>query len=221
MTTIQANSKLSTHPSTNPSVTGKRRSLLAAAMLVALGGLALGTSAPAMAHNKKTHEDKKEDRKDSKKGEGKEEKGGWHTAQLTTYTSYPRCCKGSPAYDPHASKEECEDYSGCKYQGEFAAIGKKSFEWVKDNAVVAFYDNADKAGREFNKKYGGKKVRLRKNGKEFTAVIADTCGNADCDDCCIKNSKGGFLVDMEYWTAQRNLGGANKAEGTIEFQIIN
>ncbi|HEX8113091.1 MAG TPA: hypothetical protein VF516_35415 [Kofleriaceae bacterium] len=212
MTTIQTHSK-----SINPSVTGKRRSVLAAAMLVALGGLALGTSAPAMAHpKKKAHEEKKEDRK-----EGKEEKGGWHTAQLTTYTSYPRCCKGSPAYDPHASKEECEDYSGCKYQGEFAAIGKKSFEWVKDNAVVAFYDNADKQGREFNKKYGGKKIRLRKNGKEFTAVIADTCGNSDCDDCCIKNSKGGFLVDMEFWTAQRNIGGANKAEGTIEFQILD
>lgn len=210
MTTIHANDKLSI----NPSVTGKRRSLLAAAVLVALGGLALGTSAPAMANSKKkAHEEKK--------SEGKEEKGGWHTAQLTTYTSYPRCCKGSPAYDPHASKEECEDYSGCKYQGEFAAIGKKSFEWVKDNAVVAFYDNADKSGREFNKKYGGKKIRLRKNGKEFTAVIADTCGNKDCDDCCIKNSKGGFLVDMEYWTAQHNIGGANKAEGTIEFQIVD
>jgi hypothetical protein len=216
MTTIQTHSK-----SINPSVTGKRRSLLAAAMLVALGGLALGTSAPAMAGSKKNaHEGKKsEDKKEDKNG--KEEKGGWHTAQLTTYTSYPRCCKGSPAYDPHASKEECQDYSGCKYQGEFAAIGKKPFEWVKDNAIVAFYDNADKQGKEFNKKYGGKKIRLRKNGKEFTAVIADTCGNSDCNDCCIKNSKGGFLVDMEYWTAERNIGGANKAEGTIEFQILD
>ena len=213
MTTHQAHDELAT----NHSVTGKRRSVLAAAMLVALGGLALGTSAPAMASSKKkAHEEKKEAKK-----EGKEEKGGWHTAQLTTYTSYPRCCKGSPAYDPHASKEECEDYSGCKYQGEFAAIGKKPFEWVKDNAVVAFYDNADKQGKEFNKKYGGKKIRLRKNGKEFTAVIADTCGNSDCDDCCIKNSKGGFLVDMEYWTAEHHIGGANKAEGTIEFQIVD
>ncbi len=213
MTTTQTTSQLSI----NPSVTGKRRSLFAAAMLVALGGLALGTSAPAMAGSKKkAHEEKKDDKK-----EGKEEKGGWHTAQLTTYTSYPRCCKGSPAYDPHASKEECEDYSGCKYEGEFAAIGKKSFEWVKDNAIIAFYDNADKAGKEFNKKYGGKKIRLRKNGKEFTAVIADTCGNSDCNDCCIKNSKGGFLVDMEYWTAERNIGVANKAEGTIEFQILD
>ncbi len=208
MTTIPTTRERSNHLS----VTGKRRSLLAATMLVALGGLALGTSAPAMASKTKAHQDRTDAKSDDK---------GWHTAQLTTYTSYPRCCKGSPAYDPHASKEECEDYSGCKYQGEFAAIGKKSFEWVKDNAVIAFYDNADRSGKQFNKKYGGKKIRLRKNGKEFTAVIADTCGNSDCDDCCIKNSKGGFLVDMEYWTAQRNIGGANKAEGTIEFQIID
>jgi hypothetical protein len=191
-------------------------------MLVALGGLALGTSAPATAHPKQAHEEKKDEDKD-KQGEGKhgEDKRGWRTAQLTTFTSYPRCCKGSPAYDPHADKSECQDYSGCKYQGEFAAIGKKSFEWVKDNAIIAFYDNADKSGKEFNKKYGGKKIRLRKNGKEFTALIADTCGNQDCNDCCIKNSKGGFLVDMEYWTAQRNIGGANKADGTIEFQILD
>jgi hypothetical protein len=55
---------------------------------------------------------------------------------------------------------------------------------------------------------------------EFVAVIADTCGNSDCDNCCSKNSKGGFLVDIEYWTAERNLGGADYASGTIEFQIL-
>ena len=92
--------------------------------------------------------------------EGKAEaKGqdGWKTAQLTTYTSYPACCQGSPAYDAKASKEECSDYSGCKYQGEFAAIGKKSFDWVKSHNIVAFYDDSDKKGTQFNKKYGGRK----------------------------------------------------------------
>lgn len=146
--------------------------------------------------------------------------GAWKTAQLTTYTSFPTCCKKSPAYDPKASKEECEDYSGCKYMGQFAAIGTKSFDWVKGHNVVAFYDDADKKGSQFNKKYGGRKIKLRKNGKEFEAIVADTCGNKDCSNCCTKNSKGGFLVDMEYWTAERNLGGSDKASGTIEFQIL-
>ncbi|HEX7837634.1 MAG TPA: hypothetical protein VF469_09240 [Kofleriaceae bacterium] len=202
MNTNHTNDEVAIHPAASI----KRTNRIAAALLVLMGGFAIAPGATAMAESKK---------------KGHEDKGGWKTAQLTTYTSYPRCCKGSPAYDPHADKGECEDYSGCKYEGEFAAIGHKSFEWVKDNAIIAFYDNSDKAGREFNKKYGGKKVKLRKNGKEFTAVIADTCGNKDCDNCCTKNSKGGFLVDMEYWTAQKHLGGANKAEGTIEFQIVD
>ena len=149
------------------------------------------------------------------------EEGGWKKAQLTTYTSYPACCKGTEAYDPKAPKDECEDYSGCKYQGEFASIGHKSFDWVKTHDIVAFYDDNDKSGKHFNKTYGGRKIKLRKNGKEFTAVIADTCGNKDCNNCCTKNSKGGYLVDMEYWTAKRHLGGADKADGTIEFKILD
>ncbi len=42
------------------------------------------------------------------------------TAQLTYYDSYPMCCPNSPNYDPHAPKDECDDYSGCKYIGDFA-----------------------------------------------------------------------------------------------------
>ena len=30
------------------------------------------------------------------------------------------------------------------------------------------------------------------------ATIVDTCDNADCNGCCTKNAKGGYLVDMEY-----------------------
>jgi|SRR5215510_8684432 len=209
-----------TEVETNWAVSCKRRSRIAALAVLVLGSLTVASGATAMAGNRKKDDGAK--REHDKKGQDdkRENKGGWKTAQLTTYTSYPRCCKGSPGYDPHADKEECEDYSGCKYQGEFAAIGHKTFDWVKGNNIVAFYDDSDKGGKQFDKRYGAKKIRLRKNGKEFTAVIADTCGNDDCDNCCTKNSKGGFLVDMEYWTAQRELGGANKAEGTIEFQIV-
>jgi len=103
--------------------------------------------------------------------------------------------------------------------GEFAAIGKKSFDFVKSHNLIAFYDDSDRNGKNFDKKYGGKTIHLRKNGKTFDAIIADTCGNNDCDNCCSQNSKRGFLVDMEYWTAERELGSDDKADGTIEFAI--
>jgi hypothetical protein len=146
---------------------------------------------------------------------------GWRTAQLTTFTSYPACCPGSPVYDPHAPKDECDDYSGCKYMGDFAAIDHKSFSWVKSHDLIAFYDDSDRSGKNFNKKYGGKTIQLKKGNTTFNALIADTCGNNDCDGCCTQNSKHGFLVDMEYWTTVRRIGGPDNADGTIQFKILN
>jgi hypothetical protein len=148
------------------------------------------------------------------------EASGWRTAQLTTFTSYPACCPNSPVYDPNAPTDECDDYSGCKYMGDFAAIGHKSFSYVKSHDLIAFYDNSDPDGANFNQRYGGKTIRLKKNGKTFTALIADTCGNNDCSGCCTQNSQGGFLVDMEYWTTLRQIGGPDNADGTIQFQIL-
>ena len=145
--------------------------------------------------------------------------GTWRTAAWTYFTSYPACCKNSPNYDPRADKTECRDYSGCKYLGDFAAIGHKSFDWVKGNNIVAFYDDSDPSGRNFRSRYGGKQIRIRKNGKEIVAQIADTCGNQDCNNCCHNNSRGGFLLDMEYWTVMRNFGNTDSVGGTIEFQI--
>jgi hypothetical protein len=59
-------------------------------------------------------------------------------------------------------------------------------------------DVEDKQGKNFQKKYAGKKIRLTKNGKSFVAVIADTCSDKDCNGCCTRNSKNGFLVDVEH-----------------------
>jgi hypothetical protein len=143
------------------------------------------------------------------------------TAQLTTFTSYPACCPDSPVYDPNAPTDECADYSGCKYMGDFAAIGHQSFDYVQNHNLIAFYDDSDPNGTSFNQNYGGKTIRLTKNGNTFDALIADTCGNNDCSGCCTKNSHGGFLVDIEYWTASRQLGGPDNADGTIDFQIVN
>jgi hypothetical protein len=52
-------------------------------------------------------------------------------ASVTYYSSYPFCCPKSPNYDPNAPTEECDDYSGCKYMGDFAAIGHKSLQYVQ------------------------------------------------------------------------------------------
>lgn len=61
---------------------------------------------------------------------------------------------------------------------------------------------------------------MTKNGKTFDAIIADTCGDKDCGGCCFRNAKGGFLVDMEYYTVLKNLGSVGQASGTIDFEIL-
>ncbi len=86
-----------------------------------------------------------------------------------------------------------------KYAGLFAAFNdKKSFEWVKANNIISFYDGKDRNGVNWRTKYANKKIKLTKNGKSFIAIIADTCGDNDCNGCCFRNSKGGYLVDIEY-----------------------
>jgi hypothetical protein len=49
----------------------------------------------------------------------------------TWYTSYPKCCKDQPNYDPKAPTQECTQYSGCVYAGIFAAVGKRDFSFVE------------------------------------------------------------------------------------------
>lgn len=78
--------------------------------------------------------------------------------------------------------------------------------------MVAFYDNNDPNGTNFYKKYGNKYITITGTCNNITttfqAIIADTCGNSDCNNCCAKNSDPttGFLIDMEYYTVMRNFG---------------
>ena len=142
-------------------------------------------------------------------------------ASFTYYESYPRCCPGNPNYDPNASKAECDDYSGCKYSGDFEALGHKSFDYVKSNDLVSFFDNSNASGSHFMTNYGGRTITLTKGSVSFTATIADTCANKDCkDNCCTKNSQpSGYLLDMEYYTVKRHFGSTSAAEGQIHFTI--
>lgn len=150
--------------------------------------------------------------------------GTWKNALATVFNSYPACCPKSPNYDPKASKTECTDYSGCDYLGTFAAIGHKSIDWVKQNNIVSFFQ-LGQTDKTWNAQWANKKLRLRnpKTGSTLDVVVADTCGDHDCNGCCTKNAKqgGGFLVDMESNTASRFYGGKVQGESTIQFQVLS
>lgn len=155
------------------------------------------------------------------------------TAANTYYSSYPFCCPDSPNYDPKAPTEECDDYSGCKYMGDFAAYstefnpdGHVSYDFVVSNNLVAFYDDSDSRGRNWSDRYANKTIQITKkwnnNVYVFNATIVDTCGNGDCNNCCHQNSdrKTGYLIDMEYYTVMNNFGTTAAADGSVDFIIF-
>lgn len=148
--------------------------------------------------------------------------GEWSTANATYYLSYPPCCKGSPNYDPKADTTECDVYSGCKYQGMFAALNdKKSYNWVRDNNIAAVFETGQTAG-SWASKWKNKKLRVRNpsNGKTLDVTVLDRCDDGDCDGCCTKNANkgGGMLIDLEYHTAKRLWGGEPKGEQKIQWR---
>eukprot|EP01084_Bolivina_argentea_P047900 88305_1 len=141
-------------------------------------------------------------------------------AELTYYESFATCCPNNPNYDQNAPTTECDNYNACAYPGWFAALdGQQSFDFVQNTDIIAFFDNSDSNGNNFLSKYGGKYITLTKDGHTFTALIADTCGNTDCNNCCSQNSSpDGYLVDLEYYTAERHFGTSN-TYGLINFEI--
>lgn len=147
--------------------------------------------------------------------------GSWKKATATWYTSYPECC-----HNKSVDQSECDDYSGCKYEGMFAAFdGKKSKEWVQANNIVAFYASPNSQNRkEWAKRWKNKKLRLRnpKTGKTLDVTVVDTCDDKDCSGCCSKNANknGGFLIDLERNTAERFYGGKVEDLTSIEWQEI-
>lgn len=142
--------------------------------------------------------------------------GGWQIASGTHYFSYAPCCKGNPNYDPKAEKKECEDYSACKYAGEFTGLDKKlGYDQVKNTNIVSFYDAKNQQKQDKNMSWWLKNVKGRKmlikhpkTGKVLEVSAYDTCGDWDCNGCCTEmaNKNGGVLIDMEYNTAQRFYG---------------
>ena len=134
------------------------------------------------------------------------------TAQLTWYESYPRCC-----YDKNApNQEECTKYNGCRWAGQFANGETLKLSDIKATPIVSFFDADNKSQSAWEKKYKNKKIRVTKGDITFTALVKDTCSDKDTDNNdCTRNSKGGFLIDVEYFTAKKYLGSTNKATGSV------
>lgn len=147
--------------------------------------------------------------------------GQWQKATATWYSSYPECC-----HDKSVDQSECDDYSGCKYEGQFAAFdGKKDKAWVESNNIVAFYEAPNSDNRKnWDRKWKNKKLRIRnpKTGKTLDVTVVDTCDDGDCSGCCSKNAKknGGYLVDLEKNTAKRFYGGKVQDMASIEWQLL-
>ena len=140
---------------------------------------------------------------------------GWTPASWTTYTSYAPCCQNSPNYDPNADRTECDYYSACDYSGDFAYVGHKSYNWVKNNNIVAMFSTTNNAS------YGNKRIRISAKGKTMEAQVVDTCGDGDCNGCCTTNAQpSGYLIDMEYWTVVRNFQDISAASGQICWQLV-
>lgn len=150
-------------------------------------------------------------------------KGGWKRATATYFHSYPPCCPGSPTYNSGASKSECSDFNGCTWMGQFAGAGKQSFQWVKNNNIVSFFELGQTEG-SWNAKWKGRRILLRnpRTGKTMVATILDRCADSDCKGCCSENARqnGGYLVDLEVFTAQR-FWGTNRVPGmaNLEWQL--
>ena len=142
------------------------------------------------------------------------------TAQMTWYESFPRCC-----YDKNApNQEECTKYNGCRWAGKFANGQSLTLDQVKNTPIVSFYDSKNRSQKDWERLYQNKKIRITKNGVTFDAFIKDTCSDDDVSSgasTCTQNAKGGFLIDVEYFTARKYLGSQNNAHGTTTFQILN
>jgi hypothetical protein len=110
----------------------------------------------------------------------------WKTANKTNYTSYP---------DP--GSEECIEYNGCTWAGQFAACdGVLPEEWVSEHNIVAAFPDFD--ALELHD------LCLRKGDKTLVVTVLDTCDDSDCDGCCTENQRDADqLIDVESYTDAR------------------
>lgn len=123
----------------------------------------------------------------------------WRQANLTNFESYP---------DPDS--EECTEYNGCQWAGQFAGIdGVMPESWVASHNIAAVHS-------DYFSQYNGKKLHLRQGEKEIDVVVYDMCADSDCSGCCTENlGSEGFLIDIEKYTMQR----FGTGSGSVEWQV--
>ena len=148
--------------------------------------------------------------------------GEWKKATATFYHSYPECCEGGPTYRPGADRTECDEFSGCSYQGTFAALGKKDYAWVQKNNLASVFE-VGQSDASWKSKWANKTLTIRNpsTGKTMDVLVADTCGDGDCGGCCTDNAKknGGVLVDLEVHTAKRFWGSNVPGLSVLEWRL--
>ena len=146
-------------------------------------------------------------------------------AFFTYYENFPFCCSNSPNYDPKSIEKDCSEDAACDYIGYFAALGNQKLDYVKQNNLVVFYDNADPDGIYWATNYANRTIEIKKEYKgtiiRFNATIVDQCDNEICENCCKNNvNSEGYLITMEYYTVMRNFGDVNAVDGFIDFTIF-
>ena len=99
---------------------------------------------------------------------------------------------------PAPGSEECIEYNGCEWAGQFSALPSKMPEsWVQANNIASVHSKDFAA-------YKLKTLRLRQGTKQIDVKVYDMCADSDCSGCCTKNSSStGFLIDIEKYTAAR------------------
>jgi hypothetical protein len=112
----------------------------------------------------------------------------WKTANETNFTSYP---------DPNSP--ECIQFSGCQYEGQFAACPvTEPQDWVMSHNIVSIYPN-----------YGSLALhdlclQDPATGQSILVTVYDTCANSDCGGCCTQNKgSADALIDVEINTYMR------------------
>jgi hypothetical protein len=111
----------------------------------------------------------------------------WRKANLTWFTSYP---------DP--GSEECIEFNGCMWAGQFAFLPNKQTEnWVMMHNIAAVHEKDANA-------YKLKTLRLKQGTHQIDVTVYDMCSDSDCNGCCTANSRQtGFLIDIESFTRDR------------------
>ncbi len=125
----------------------------------------------------------------------------YRRANLTNFTSYP---------DP--GSEECVEFNGCMWAGQFAFVeGQQPESWVMSHNIAAVHSRD--AGT-----YQLKTLRLRKDGRQIDVTVYDMCADSDCSGCCTANSREtGFLIDIERYTAER----FGVGDGIVEWACLD